>query len=389
MNFFRQIVAITVFGFSSLPSRWGSSSTLVVGLAGVVSVFLGMLTLSSSLTQTFSASVRPDRVFVLSKGARFEANSLISLQDVAHIQALPGVRRSQAGHPIVSAETLVPLIVHQKLGDEKTSITVRGISPIAFDLRPEIELTAGRKMRSGLKELLVGREAQSRYKGLAIGDYVTIRGSQWRVVGSYRSNGDPRESEVLADGLSLLAAYKRDGVHSVSVQLDGVESLSVFRDALSANPELHLDIVSEQQYAERQSQDFASLLASVGYLAGCMLGLGASFAAMNSMYTAITVRQTEIATLRVLGFAPSAIVLSVLLEALLLVLLGATIGIILVESLIDGQIYGNSSVLSRLQLSTEAIWTALGLSCLIGLLGGSVPAVRAGMIPLARVLRES
>lgn len=184
-------------------------------------------------------------------------------------------------------------------------------------------------------------------------------------------------------------AYKRGGVHSVSVQLDGVESLSVFRDALSANPTLHFDVVSEQQYAERQSQDFASLLASIGYLAGGMMGLGAAFAAVNSMYAAIAVRQTEIATLRVLGFAPGAIVLSVLLEALLLVLLGATIGIILVAGLMDGHTYGNMSVLSRLQLSTEAIWTALGLSCLIGLLGGSVPAVRAGMIPLAKVLRES
>ena len=192
-------------------------------------------------------------------------------------------------------------------------------------MRPEIELVEGRLFSPGLREVIVGRNAQRAFAGLEIGDRVALRDSEWTVVGVYRS-GDVAESGMITDAATLLSAYQRAVVNSVTVRLESPESFDAFKTALTTNPSLSVDVFREPEYFAQQTEDLSSLFFFITYIVTGIMGAGALVGAINTMYSAVSARSLEIATLRAIGFGASGVVVSVLAEAVLLALVGACRG---------------------------------------------------------------
>lgn len=393
MSAIREIAAVSSMGLRSIPRRLGSSLVIVTGIAGVVLVLLSFLAMAGGLSRTLASSGRNDRAIVLRRGADSEGASSLTREATQTIEAAAGIRRTAAGKPIASPEVLAIAGLPKKSDGSSAEVTVRGVTPMGFTLRPELALTAGRMVRPGLRELVVGRGAQSEFRGLELGQRVPIRDTQWTVVGVYKSGGDARESELVADAESLLSVQQSSVFHSVTVQLEGGESFDAFKDALTTNPALTVSVVREQEYYARQSRRLSVVLSFVAYLVGGIMAIGAMFGALSTMYSAVSTRTVEIGTLRAIGFGAAAVVASVLIEALLLAAAGAMGGAGLAWLAFSGRnittLLGNGQIVAQLQVSGGLFALAIVWACAIGLAGGLFPAVRAARMPVAEALRSS
>lgn len=383
MNFLVQICALTGLGLRTIPKRVGASSIVVIGVAAVVAVTLSMLTLVESLSTTIANGSRPDRAIVLSTNAELETDSVIRRPALASILTAPGIRRDAKGEPIASIEFLGRLRLWERDGNRRSVASIRGVSPAAFALRPEITWLAGRPMRPGLHELVVGRQLHNRYRGLDIGDVVTIRDHPWKVIGIFSAAGAALESEALADYETLAAAYGKNAFYSVRVMLDSPDALSQLRERLTNDSSLRLEVIRESTYDKRESASITRLLRLVAYLAGSIMAAAAVFGAATVMFAAVSDRAREITTLRALGFSPSAVVISVLLEVTALALVGAAIAGALVALILNGRAFHSDYVNVQLHLSTTLMLFGLGAACLIGVLSGILPALQITRAPIS------
>ncbi|MGH8220526.1 MAG: ABC transporter permease [Steroidobacteraceae bacterium] len=395
MSAFRQIAAVVVFDLRTLPQRARTSFVIVIGIAGVVAVLISVLSLSTGLVHALTATGRPDRAIVLHKEASNEVSSSLPRQTVFTLLEEPGIARDAAGKPIASAETLASINIPRRDSGAVGALTLRGISPQAFELRPEIRLTAGRAFKPGLRELIAGSAAQERYRGLAVGSRIRFDENEWTVVGAFTSGGGMHDSELLADADTVLAAYHRTVFNSVTVKLDGPGALTALNRALSTDSTLQVSARTETQYYEQESKLFGRLLAFISYFVGAIMAVGAVFAALNTMYSAVSARTTEIATLRAIGFGAAAVVASVLVEALLLALFGALIGAAAAWIGFDGNTVGTLSggnddlaqVIFHLRIGPGLIAIGILCACIVGLIGGLLPALRAARVPVAMALQ--
>jgi putative ABC transport system permease protein len=392
----RQIAAVTALNLRGLPQRLGSSLVIVIGIAGVVAVLISVLALSTGFRRTIAGSARADHVVVLSRGGETEAASNLPRSAVATILDAPNIRRDSAGHPIASADKLLVAAVAKKSDGKDAYITLRGVGLATAALRPEIRLIAGRWFRPAVHELVAGRAAQGRFAGLDVGDRVTLRGGEWTVVGTFESGGNSHESGLLADADTVVAAYQSSGFSSVVAQLATPDNFQLFKDALTGNPTLEVEVSREPDYVATVSRPIHRLLQLLAYSIGTIMAVGALFGALNTMYSAVSTRSTEIATLRALGFGSSALVVSVLVEALLLALLGAAFGAMLAYGLFNGNAIstiggtaGGSQLVYQLTVTGELVFIGIALACLIGLAGGLLPAIRAARLPIVTALRAN
>jgi putative ABC transport system permease protein len=365
---------------------------VVIGIAGVVGVLLVSAGMATSLSRTVLSTGKVDRAIVLKDSATLELASELSKEDVLVISQAPGIARTATGEPLVSADSLTSAILTKKTDHSRTSVSIRGIGAGGFALRPELQLREGRKFVPGLHELIVGSRARAQLQGLEIGQKVALRGDEWTVVGAYES-GDMLESGLLADAATLQAAYLRSGVNSVTVQLESRNALATLKRALSEDPTLAVTAIRETEYYLRQSRNMSALLSIVTYLIATIMAIGAIFAALNTLYSAVSRRTLEIATLRAIGFDASSVVISVLAESLLLSIAGALLGSSLAWLLFDGELIsvGNvsSAVIFRLSLAAPLWVSGILLAVSIGLIGGLFPAIRAARLPVAAALRQS
>jgi len=304
----------------------------------------------------------------------------------------PVLRRDAAGKPVASAEAVVVVDMPKKSNDSGANVTIRGIGAQGMALRPEIHLIAGRMFQRGLRELIVGSGAQSQFKGIDVGSHIALRGSDWMIVGAFASNGDSHESELLADGETVLSAYRRNLYQSVVVQLESKDAFATFKNSLTTNPQLSVDVLRERDYYAHQSQRMSAILSFVAYVVGGIMAVGALFGALNTMYSAVSGRAREIATLRAIGFGASAVVLSVLIEAMLLSVIGALIGAGLAWIFFNGNVVSTlgsnfTQVVFRLAVSPALVVLGIAWACAIGLIGGLFPAIRAARLPVAVALR--
>jgi putative ABC transport system permease protein len=293
-----------------------------------------------------------------------------------------------------TAEVLVFIGVTDPANGRDAYVTLRGVGPLAGELRPEAKLVEGRLFRSGARELVVGRAAQRRLgRALAVGSTVSLPDGGWEVVGVFESNGDSHESEALTDADTLLSAYRRNQFSSVTVRLDGESSLEQFRAALDADPTLSVSAAREDDYYAATTGPFSRLLTAVAYGIGGLMAFGALFGALNTLYAAVSSRATEIATLRAIGFGPAPVVVSVLAEALLLALVGASIGALLSWMLLDGSNISTmtgsspSQLTFRLQVGPQLILVGILSATAIAIVGGLFAAMRAARVSLAAGLR--
>jgi putative ABC transport system permease protein len=272
------------------------------------------------------------------------------------------------------------------------NITVRGVEPEAFALRPQLKIIAGRNFTPGVRELIVGQGVQRLFQGAEIGTVVRMRGSEWTVVGTFAS-GDAHDSEMWTDVNVARTTFGRLGASSVLAALDGPDGLARLKAAVAADPRLSMDVTTEQEYFSAQTRQFRQ---TIGFLAGVVtiiMGLGAVFAALNSMYAAVAARGKEIATLRALGFGGAPVVVSVMTEALLLALAGAVLGALIAYVLFNnlsvstlGQNF--TQVVFSFKVTPELVRRGLVIAVIIGMVGGFLPALRAARLPVTASLRE-
>lgn len=393
MNFVRQIITVTLMNLRNIPQRMGSASVIVMGMAGVVAVLVSILAMANGAENAVSKTGSPGRAIVLNAGAMSELLSNVSRAEATAIQDGPGIARDKNGNALVSAESIVLVEMMQKTGTS-SNVTLRGVGPQIYAVRPELRITAGRAFRPGVRELLVGRAAQSIFRDLDIGARTTINGQVWTIVGSFESNGDSHEAELLADNETVISAFRRDSFQSVSVKLASADGFNAFRDALAANPQLAVTAVRESEYYAQQSKPFANTLATVAYLVGGIMAVGAFFGAINSMYSAVSTRTVEIATLRAIGFGPSPIVVSIFIESLLLALAGAAIGATLAALLYGGHTVNtngggvaHSQYMFAMAVTGEQVKIGMLWACFIGIAGALFPSIKAARLPIVSALR--
>src|SRR5262245_17233024 len=391
MGTFKQIGAVTAMNVRSIPSRVGASSVVVVGIACVVGVVISVFGMSNGLTGALRDAARPDRAVVLRNGANNEASSTLPVDAIATIKDAPGLARTPGGDAAATAEMMVAVSMERKADSTKAGVTVRGIEPASATVRPEVRLVEGRMFRAGLREAIVGRGASGEFKRLGIGDQVPLRDSQWTIVGVFESGGDAQESRILVDESTLLSAYQRTAANSVTVLLASEASFDEFKAALTTNPTLSVSVERETDYYARQSKSVNQLFGFVNYFIGGVMALGALFAALNTMYSAVSTRAVEIATLRALGFGSTGVVISVLAESLLLAVVGAAIGAAVSWLWFGGNTFamgnGTSSLVIRMQITPALLATGIVWAVVVGFLGGLFPAWRAARLPVARALR--
>jgi putative ABC transport system permease protein len=389
MNALRQIAAITWMNIESIPLRLGTSLVIVTGIASVVAVLLTVLAIATGLRDTLISAGRSDRAVVLRNGAQAEALSSLQRDAIVAIQAAPGIRHDADG-ALVSPEVVLGVQLPRARDGQSTGATVRGITASAARVRPEVHLVEGRMFATGLREIVVGRAARELY-GLPIGATANFHNGDWRVVGIFESGGDVHESELLADAETLMSAAQRTVYSAATVQLDSAAALRPFKAALKANPTLTVDVERETDYYANQSQNVGGLLDVVANVVAGIMALGAVFGALNTMYSAVSARAVEIATLRAIGFGATPVVTSILLEAQLLALVGAALGAALAWLLFNGTAFSSGGPFGQvaMHLRIGAGLFAIGIvwGAVIGLIGGALPAIAAARRSVTDALR--
>jgi putative ABC transport system permease protein len=395
MNLSKQLIAVSSISLRGLPHRVASSAVIVIGTAGVVLVLLSVLAFSTGLAGTLTATGSADRAIVLHAQAANEVGSNLAHDVIPTILNAPGIAKDANHKAIASAEALASVNLTRLDNGKLSTLTLRGVSSEQLlALRPELHVIHGRLFRSGLRELIVGRATQDRYAHLGVGDRVKFGDNEWSVVGEFDSGGGAHDSEVLADIDTVLAAYQRGTYNSVIVKLAGKDALATLRAALLHDPTLSVQVFSEKDYYAQQSQTFARFLGVIARVISIIMAIGAVFAALNTMYSAVSSRAVEIATLRAIGFGALGVVFSVIFEALVLSILGALVGAALAWVLFDGNTVstiaggnGLSQVVFHLHIGSALIVLGIVWACVVGLIGGLAPAIRAARIPVAVALR--
>ncbi|HKU21670.1 MAG TPA: ABC transporter permease [Terriglobales bacterium] len=381
------------YNLNSLRVRWSSTVVAVLGIAGTVGVFVAMLALAKGFRTTLVASGSPSNALLLRGGATSEMSSAVSLDQARIIEDAPGVARDSSG-PLVSPEVVVIAPFPLKSNGADANVQVRGVSPKALAVR-NIKVVSGRFFRPGLDELVVGRNVAGTYAGFNLGNTVRFGGGTWTVVGVFDAGGSAFDSEVWADATVLNGVYKRpsNNFQSVTVRLTSPEAFQHFKDTLTSDPRLTLDVEREVEYYDKQSQALTRLITVLGTLVALVMGVGAVFGALNTMYSAVSERSREIATMRALGFGSGSVVTSFVFEALCIALIGGLIGCIGVLPL-NGMTTGamNWQTFSHLafafRVTPPLLLGGIIFALIMGLAGGVPPAVRAARARIAVALRE-
>ena len=393
MSSLKAMWSATSLGLQSIPGRLGTSLVVVVGTAIVVAVFVTVLAMAAGFTKAAASTGKPWRAIVLGNGSDTEAGSGLSRDNVLTISNAPGVKHAPNGDAIVSAEALAFVPLASRRGGLNAFATVRGVGVGAAALRPELHLIEGRLFNAGNHELIVGRGAQARLEGLAVGQVVSMPSSEWKVVGVFESGGDSHESELMTDAQTLQSTYRRNDLNSITVALESAATFDTFRNAITSNPALSVQVLRESEFFARSSQGISRLLRIIAFGIGGIMAFGAAFGSVNTMYTAVSARSREIATLRALGFGAGSVVTSVLIEAMLLALAGAAIGASVAwlafndfsMSTMTGT--SPSQLTFSLDVNGSLILAGAAIALGIGMLGGLLPAIRAGRVPVANAMR--
>ncbi len=389
-----QIVAVTAVNLRSIRQRLGSSAVAIVGIVGVVIVFVAVLSIAEGFRTAMQAAGDPDTVMVLRAGADTEMTSGLLGDHVRIVQDAPGIARDAAG-PLVSPELLVIVDHPLRRSGVDANVPLRGVEPGAFKIHDKMKIVAGRNFEPGRNELIVGTAAARQFVGLDIGSTVKWGQSTWQVVGIFENNHSVSEGEVWCDAKVLQPAYRRgNSYQSVYVKLVSHDAFDALKDSLTTDPRLNVTALRETAYYERESQLLQTVIHGVGYVIAGLMGIGAVFGAVNTMYTAVASRTREIATLRALGFNGTPVVLSVLIEALLLSVVGGVIGALLAWVAFDGYQTSTMNFQTFSQVSfgfavtPRLLVQGLSYAIVMGLVGGLFPAVRAARLPVVNALRE-
>jgi len=388
-----QVTAVTALNLRTVPSRLGPSMVIVIGIAGVVGVLVALLAMAEGFRATLSSTGRADRVLVLRGGANDELSSVIYRSQVPTIEQAPGIRKDAAGKPIAAAEVFMLTSLPRRGATDPTNVVVRGTQPNVLTVRPEVHIVEGRMFNSGMREIMVGRGAAAEFEGLTVGNSVAVRGDGWKVVGIFESGGNVHESEIWTDTEAIMSAANRGAPTSVIAQLESESQLQPFKDFLTKDPSMTVDVLSEPKYYASRSKMLSNLINGLGYFVAVVMAIGALFGALNTMYAAVSTRSVEIATLRALGFGAAPVVVSIMIEAIVLALIGGVLGALISYVLFNGYTISTlngqtfSQVAFDFRVTPSLLIQGVVWAAVIGLFGGLFPALRAARMPVAEALR--
>ncbi len=395
INWLSQVFSVTQFNLRTIPQRRGSAIAAAVGIAGVVAVLVGVLSIAAGFRAAMTVSGPDDVAIVLRSGADSEMTSGLSREDTRLIADAPGVARTADG-PLASAELFVIINLPKRSTGTDANVPLRGVEKAATAVRGDIHMVAGEMFHAGRDEVIVGQGAARSFAGLDVGKTIRIGQNNWTVTGIFRGGGGSAESEIWTDAAVLQPAYHRgDSFQAVHVKLASPQAFQPFKDALTSNPQLEVKAMRQSDYLADQSSMLTTFIERIGVYIAALMALGALFGALNTMYSAVAARTCEIATLRALGFGSGPIVLSVMFESLALALAGGAGGAAIAYFAFNGfkattinwqtfsQVAFSFSVTPQLLISA-IVWAAA-----IGLVGGLFPAIRAARLPIASALRET
>ena len=395
MNSFTQLIKVLGMNFRSIPQRWGSSLVAIAGIAGVVAVFVTVLSIANGLNDTVTKGGSDDVLFILGAAANSELNSGVNNEELIAIEELSGLATDSAGTPMLSPELFVIVDLKKKTTGLDANVPLRGVSSKAFQLRPNFEIAEGRAFTSGLNEIIVGKSIMGTYQELELGGEIKWGKNVWTVVGVFADNGSMAESEIWADLGVLQSSYNRNNNYSsVRAKIKDPSLITSIKEQVDANPKLVLSVKSEQDYLSEQTEIMNVVINTIGFILAVLMGIAASFGAINTMYTAVSARTREIATLRALGFKRGSIVFSVLSESILLGLLGGLLGGVLAYLFFNGFKVSTLSwssftqVAFTFKVTIDLLVTGIIVALIIGLIGGLLPSIRAARIPISQALRE-
>lgn len=383
------------YNLRSIRARWTSAIVAILGIAGTVGVFVAMLSLARGFRATLVASGSPGNALVMRAGSTSEMMGGITLDSVRLAEDKPGVARDASGQPLVTQEVVgvvpIPLI---STGTD-ANVQVRGVSSNVLEIRKFVKIVQGRMFTAGLDELVVGRNASKTYEGLTVGNTVNFGGGHWKIVGVFDAGGSSFDSEVWCDQHILNEVLKRPEniFQSATIHLTSVADFQKFKDAVTSDPQLNLEVEREVDYYANQSSGMTRLITVLGGLVASIMAIGAIFGALNTMYSAVSERGREIATMRALGFSSWNVILSFLFEAVVISFIAAMIGCLAVLPLnglttntMNFQTFSNLAF--AFKITFDLLLMGVLFALVMGVLGGILPAVRAAFRPVAVSLRE-
>ena len=382
------------YNIRNVRNRWQVTLLAISGIALVVAVFTVLMSMSEGFAMALRTTGRPDNAMIVQRGSASELTSWIPLDQRQMIVVRDEVERGTDGQPLASPEDVVVTMKPKKDG-EPTNITVRGVSPRAFAVRSGIKIVEGRTFTPGLYEVIVGDKIAKRVQGLDIGAGVKLQKHEWKVVGTFTSQGGAFESEIWGDAEVMSVDFGRTGgSNAMSVRLKAGRDVATLDRWIRSNPQMQLQAVSERKYYDDQAGPLAKILRQLATFVAIIMGVGAVFGAMNTMYAIVAARTREIGTLRALGFSRRAILFSFVLESVTLALAGGAIGCLIAfpmngYSTGTGQTQSFSEIAFAFRITPEIVTTALVFAVAMGVIGGLLPALRAARLPITSALREA
>lgn len=389
----RRTRSITAAGLATLPWRLGGASVALVGIAGVVGVLVALLAMGNGFRATLQATGSDDTAIVLSTGSVGEISSTLDPSSVALIGSEPQVMRDAAGRPIASPELLTIVSLPNDSNGSVDDVSMRGVGPEVWALRPNVKVLAGRRFHTGLKELIVGKDAAREFGHTSIGATLDLNGEPWKVVGEFES-GDAHDSELWADAGVVAATFHRGSrVNAITVRLESARQFDTFKAALASDPQLTVEAHTTRAFYAEQAKGLTRFLRIVGSIIAGIMGVGAVAGALNSMYSAVAARTREIATLRAIGFRGGSVVVSVMMETMLLALVGGALGAgaawLLFNNYTASTVGTNyNEMVFQLRVSPSLLGSGLRVALVIGFLGGLFPALSAARTPVVDALRK-
>jgi putative ABC transport system permease protein len=375
--------------------RWQLTLLAISGIALVVAVFAVLMSMSAGFENALRSTGRPDNAMVVQRGSGSELTSAVPLAHRNMIMVDDRVARDARGQPLASWELVVVVGLPRASDGQPANVTLRAVTPRAFDVRGGIRIVEGRPFTPGLDEVVVGRKLTSRIRGLELGGDVKYQQKRFKIVGCFESEGGAFESEIWGDYDTFAAIFQRgEGSNSLVLRMRDPAAIPELDRWIRAQPQMQLEAVSERKYYEDQAGPLARALRGLAAFVAAVMGIGAVFGAINTMYAIVSARTREIGTLRALGFPRRAILASFLIESVILAVIGGAIGCALAFPMNGfttgtGQTQSFSEIAFAFRITPQIVMTGLILAVLMGLLGGLLPALRGARLPITSALREA
>lgn len=383
-----------IYNARSMLQRPVSTAFTAVGIGLVVAVFIGMLALANGFRAALVKTGSSQNALVLRRGADSELSSGIDRETARILAASPHVAAGTTGRPRISAEMylLVPLTRRGADTGTVANVVVRGVSEAVWDVRQNLEIVAGQRPASGRTEVCVGRTMALKFPNTELGQTLTFGGRGWTVVCQFTAGGSAFESEVWGDVEQLMPVFRVDGFSSASFRLADPAAFEEAKRALEADQRLTVDVYRESEFYAEQSQVLGRILQFLAIMITSIMAVGAVFGAVNTMYAAVAARGPEIAVLLTLGFPPSSVLVSFLVESALIALVGGVLGILMALP-INGVVTSTtnwasfSEIAFSFRVTPPLLLAGVVFAAVMGTLGGFFPAWRAARRPVVQALR--